>query len=168
VRTGVGGPAALWLGARLYIYTQVQLVTARLLSRSLPKGNIRVVQLGGGSRELYYYPSTTVQVTVCNSDLKAGLLERAAIQAGVPILCMKERWERIERLPARSADALVCVRMLDEVEDFQRLCKAAARLLKPGGRCAGQGLSAACLAPALTCWSCVPTGQDVCMRLARD
>lgn len=49
-------------GLRAFCYSQVTYVTASMLANSLPKTDLRIVQVGGGIKELYYYPSTTVQV----------------------------------------------------------------------------------------------------------
>lgn len=54
----VGSFAAL----RSYCYAQVTFVTASMLSKKLPRTELRIIQIGGGIRELYYYPSSTVQV----------------------------------------------------------------------------------------------------------
>lgn len=47
---------------RSYCYAQLTFVTASMLSKNLPKSDLRVIQIGGGIKELYYYPSSTVQV----------------------------------------------------------------------------------------------------------
>lgn len=36
------------------------------------EGGARVIQIGGGTRELYYYPKGTVQVMVVGDDIKKG------------------------------------------------------------------------------------------------
>lgn len=51
-------------GLRAFCYSQVTYVTASMLANSLPKTDLRIVQVGGGIKELYYYPSTTVQVCI--------------------------------------------------------------------------------------------------------
>lgn len=63
---GAGALAAAGLAVaalRAYCYGQAEYVTAAMLSRNLPKGgSARIIQLGGGTRELFYYPKSTVQV----------------------------------------------------------------------------------------------------------
>lgn len=54
-------PVALWLAARTWAYTQAELLAAAVLGRAVRGQDARVVQLGGGGRELYYYPKSTVQ-----------------------------------------------------------------------------------------------------------
>ena len=68
----LGVLGASLLAARLYSGTQITYVTAAMLSRSLPRSDLRIVQVGGGVKELYYYPSTTIQVRAtheCNVNL---------------------------------------------------------------------------------------------------
>ena len=47
-------------------------------------GGARVLQLGGGVKELYYYPRDTVLVTAVGEKLRTGLWGQAGVQAGVP------------------------------------------------------------------------------------
>lgn len=49
-------------GLRVLSSSQLTFVTAAMLSRNLPKEQLRIVQVGGTVKELYYYPSSTVQV----------------------------------------------------------------------------------------------------------
>jgi hypothetical protein len=60
--TGVLVMGVLFAALRSYCYAQVTFVTAAMLSKNLPKSDLRIIQIGGGIRELYYYPSSTVQV----------------------------------------------------------------------------------------------------------
>ena len=43
-----------------------------MIGNYVPKGGARVLQIGGGTRDLYYYPKGTVQVAVTQSSEKAG------------------------------------------------------------------------------------------------
>lgn len=58
----VTAAAAAYIGLRFYSSSQITYVTAAMLSRNLPNAESRIVQVGGGVRELYYYPNKTVQV----------------------------------------------------------------------------------------------------------
>jgi hypothetical protein len=51
------------------MYSQLEVITARMLGGFVPKAGGTVVQLGGGTRELYYYPMTVRQVTVVGEDV---------------------------------------------------------------------------------------------------
>lgn len=62
--TGVIGFGLFVIGVRAFCYSQLTYVTASMLANSLPKTDLRIVQIGGGIKELYYYPSSTVQVWV--------------------------------------------------------------------------------------------------------
>lgn len=62
VIAGVLGVGLFVFGLRTFCYSQLTYVTAAMLANSLPKTDLRIVQIGGGIKELYYYPSTTVQV----------------------------------------------------------------------------------------------------------
>jgi hypothetical protein len=46
----------------------------------------KVIQLGGGTRELYYYPKNALQVTIVGEGVNKSLLEQAGVQAAVPTL----------------------------------------------------------------------------------
>jgi len=59
---GLIGVGLFVVGLRAFCYSQLTYVTASMLANSLPKTDLRIVQVGGGIKELYYYPSTTVQV----------------------------------------------------------------------------------------------------------
>jgi hypothetical protein len=67
LHAGVLVVAGLFAAFRSYCYAQVTFVTASMLSKNLPRSELRIVQIGGGIRELYYYPATTVQV-LCHLD----------------------------------------------------------------------------------------------------
>ncbi|GBF89091.1 hypothetical protein Rsub_01808 [Raphidocelis subcapitata] len=70
----VGAAAAAALGAaglRFYCYSQLEYATAAMLSNWVPRGGngAKVIQLGGGARQLYYYPKNVVQVTNVGDDV---------------------------------------------------------------------------------------------------
>jgi len=79
-------------GLRFYCYSQLEYVTAAMMSNWVPKGGngARVVQLGGGARQLYYYPKNTVQVTNVGEGVNKSLMEQAGVQAAVPTLARKQ------------------------------------------------------------------------------
>lgn len=100
--------AAPVVAARLTAYSKLQYVTAALLTNRVPRGGARILQLGGSTKDLYYYPSDAVQVTVVVPGANAGLWEQAGIQAALPVVVRNaaprpdQRWA-----PDGSADAVV-------------------------------------------------------------
>ena len=77
-----------------------------------------------------------VQVMLFNDKLRPGMVDTAAAQSGIPVVLRQEGLAAFERQPAHSADAVVCLDMLQHVADLQGFFQAAIRVLKPQGRCA--------------------------------
>ena len=75
------------------------------------------------------------QVTVIDEDAKEGLYEQAATQAGVPVVCRKEPLKNIDRMMPQTADAVVILSRLQEVDDLSAFLKVVHKLLRKGGRC---------------------------------
>lgn len=50
----------------------------------------KVIQWGGGARQLYYYPKNTIQVTNVGEAVNKSLIEQAGVQAAVPTLGRKQ------------------------------------------------------------------------------
>lgn len=84
-----------------------------------------------------------IQVTVVDEDAKDALYEQAATQAGVPVICRKEPLENLDRMMPQTADAVVMLSRLQEVDNLSAFLKAVHRLLKPGGRCVWPSLQCA-------------------------
>ena len=61
------------LAWRAIVYGQLEFITAAMLGRHVPKLPSKVIQLGGGSRELFYYPKDTQQVTIVGEAINAGM-----------------------------------------------------------------------------------------------
>lgn len=59
---------------KLWLYSQLEYVTAAMLGKFVPRGGAgaTVVQLGGGTRELYYYPKDTSTVICVGEQLNKG------------------------------------------------------------------------------------------------
>lgn len=59
---------------RFYLYSQLEVITAKMLSKYVPSGGTgaRILQLGGGTRELYYYPKDVVLVTNVGEKVNEG------------------------------------------------------------------------------------------------
>lgn len=95
----------------------------------------RVLQLGGGARQLYYYPKATLQVTVVGEELNKSLIEQAGVQAAVPTLGRRQPAYDLSFAPDASADAVVSLGQLAPLAADKRaaLLAEAARVLRPGG-----------------------------------
>ncbi|KAL4459195.1 hypothetical protein ABPG75_014074 [Micractinium tetrahymenae] len=131
---GAGVALAGLAALRLSAYSQLEYVTAAMLARHVRPGGARVLQLGGSTRDLFYYPAGTVQVTVGGPDIQAGLWEQAGMQAKVPVVAVKQEAQRVLSTQAGSvADAIVLVNQLGQWADPQQLLSQVYRVLKPGG-----------------------------------
>ncbi|GIL52380.1 hypothetical protein Vafri_8267, partial [Volvox africanus] len=128
----LGGVAA-W---RFALYGQLEYITAAMLTNYVPKGEPgpRVIQLQGGTRELYYYPKSTVQVTVVGENINKGLLEQAGLQAAVPTTVKTQSPANLGFAADTSVDAVVSVGAIAGMSESQRVAFAteALRVLKPG------------------------------------
>ncbi|EFN53520.1 expressed protein [Chlorella variabilis] len=115
----LAGVAAL----RVSGYSQLEYITAAMLARHVRSGGARVLQLGGSTRDLYYYPQGTVQVTVGGADINAGLWEQGGIQAK----------KVLSSQAGSTADSIVLVNQMQQWGDMQQLLAQVYRVLKPGG-----------------------------------
>jgi len=52
----------------------LEYVIAAMIGNHVPSGGARVLQIGGGTRELYYYPQGTLQVSITQSSTKKGVI----------------------------------------------------------------------------------------------
>ena len=92
-----------------------------MLSRHVNANGARVLQLGGTTRDLFYYPKGTVQVTAAEEDLKEGLWEQAGMQAGVPVRPLKASSASALSSSAGAAfDSIVAFDQLGSVSDFKK------------------------------------------------
>lgn len=66
------GAGASVVAARAATYARLQYVLAALLGRRIPTTVTTVLQLGGSTRDLYYYPNSVQRVTVVDPDAKPG------------------------------------------------------------------------------------------------
>ncbi|GLC40848.1 hypothetical protein PLESTB_000016200 [Pleodorina starrii] len=128
----VGGVAA-W---KFTLYGQLEYITASMLTNYVPKGQPgpRVIQLQGGTRELYYYPKSTVQVTVVGENVNKGLMEQAGLQAAVPTVAKPQSPANLGFAADGSVDAVVSLGALAGMSEAQRgaFTAEALRVLKPG------------------------------------
>ncbi|EFJ45877.1 hypothetical protein VOLCADRAFT_118240 [Volvox carteri f. nagariensis] len=128
----VGGVAA-W---KFALYGQLEYITASMLTNYVPKGEPgpRVIQLQGGTRELYYYPKSTVQVTVVGENVNKGLLEQAGLQAAVPTVAKQQSPANLGFASDGSVDAVVSLGAVAGMSEQQRavFTTEALRVLRPG------------------------------------
>ncbi|KAL3162587.1 hypothetical protein ABBQ38_008636 [Trebouxia sp. C0009 RCD-2024] len=117
---------------RFTSYGRLQYITAAMLGRWVPKGGVRVIQIGGGTRDLYYYPKDTILVTAISPKLKKGLMGQAAIQAGIPVDVRQETPSSLSFQGNSSVEAVVCLQSLKLLPDLPRFLAEAHRVLKPG------------------------------------
>lgn len=90
--------------------------------------------MGGGTRELYYYPRGTELVHVVGADVNPGLMDQAGVQAAIGVIAKRQSPAELGFLPAASQDAVVCVRTLGGLSAVQlkAFLTQAVRVLKPG------------------------------------
>jgi hypothetical protein len=103
-----------------------------MLSRHVKPGGAKVVQLGGSTRDLYYYPKGTIQVIAVAPDLSVSLWEQGGMQAGVGVRAIKnDVLKALNGLGGSSVDSVVAFGQ--ESVDVKPLVLEAWRVLKPGG-----------------------------------
>eukprot|EP00884_Botryococcus_braunii_P005786 jgi/Botrbrau1/15208/Bobra.0149s0067.1 len=149
---GAATVGALWFAAKWTLKVQLDFVKASMLTNWVPKKEARVLQLGGGIGELFYYPKDTVLVTAVGEQVNTGWWERAGMQAAIPVRPVKGPLTKLSFLGGSSVDAVVSVDALRSVASSgarQALLAEVARVLKPGcpfifiERVGGEGLAAA-------------------------
>lgn len=70
-------------------YSQLEYIVAAMLTRHVKAGGARVVQLGGSTRDLFYYPAGTVQVggTRATQELTACMRALGSSSTSYRLLC---------------------------------------------------------------------------------
>jgi SAM-dependent methyltransferase len=122
------------LAAKFAAYSQLEVVRTGMLSRHVKAKDARVLQLGGTTRDLFYYPKGTLQVTAAAEDLKEGLWEQAGMQCGVPVRPLKASSATALSNSAGAAfDSVVAFDQLGSINDFSKYFSDVWRVLKPGG-----------------------------------
>ncbi|KAL2612259.1 hypothetical protein R1flu_023951 [Riccia fluitans] len=119
---------------RVFIYFRMEYITAAMLGRHVPRGGARVVELDiREGRNLYYYPSDTVQVVTVSTKPNRTLLENQAIKAGVPIQ-IKTQGPTSLGLPSNSVDAVVSASAFRNIpdEEVKNTLREAVKVLQPG------------------------------------
>jgi hypothetical protein len=131
--TAVGLILAAIGALRFYTYSQIELITASMLSRHVKPGGARVLQVGGSTRDLYYYPKGTTSVTILlqKEGESSGFWEQAGLQAQVPVDIVRKS----EGIREGSYDSVVAFNQLDSKKMISNtpLITKLKESLKPGG-----------------------------------
>ena len=95
-----------------YLYSQLEYITASMLTRHVPRGGngATVIQVGGSTKDLFYYPKNTLQVSVVGEDVNKGLMEQAGMQAAVPTVAKVQSPSDLGFAANNSVDAVVLLR----------------------------------------------------------
>ncbi|KAI8100480.1 hypothetical protein M9435_006964 [Picochlorum sp. BPE23] len=122
---------------KVMAYSQLEVVRTAMLSRHVQQGGARVLQLGGTTRDLYYYPSGTVQVTVNAIDINKGLFQQAGMTVGVPVEATDlDLRECLQKTRDGSVDSVVSFDQFGSISsatELSNLVSEIHRVLKPGG-----------------------------------
>jgi hypothetical protein len=125
---------------KLTAYSQLEIVRTAMLSRHVKNGGAKVLQLGGTTRDLFYYPAKTLSVSVNLPDggtRTQGLFEQAGIQVGIPTTATSVSLDEcLASMPSASLDTVVAFEQFGEVTSAKSLASIAneiSRILKPGG-----------------------------------
>lgn len=73
-----------------------------MLSNCIPRGNKRVLMIGGDTKDLYYLPRDIDTATLVDPEAKESLWQQAAIQAGAPVAVRNRPYEDLRFAPDRS------------------------------------------------------------------
>lgn len=105
-----------------------------MLSRHVKSGGAKVLQLGGSTRDIFYYPKGTIQVTAAAPDLKIGLWEQAGMQSGVPVRELKvDAASALSSTAGAAYDSVVAFDQLASIPNLKAFMGEVWRVLKPGG-----------------------------------
>ncbi|KAJ9510975.1 hypothetical protein QJQ45_027800 [Haematococcus lacustris] len=122
---------------RFSLYSQLEVITARMLGAHVPPSSATVVQLHGSTRALFYYPKNTKQVIAVAPDLTPGELAIgwAAMEGSMPQGKAKQPTTRY--LATGSVDAVTCLGALAGCQEDQqgRVLAEVVRVLRPGAPC---------------------------------
>lgn len=94
----------------------------------------RVVMLGGSTKDVFYFPEGTINVTAVDPDLSISLFEQAGMTAGVPVSAVKATaLAHLRSLPAASVESVVAINKLKGGREAEEVVIEGYRVLKPGG-----------------------------------
>jgi hypothetical protein len=123
------------VGYLVYLYSQIEYITAAMMSRHVP-AKASAIQVGGGTKELFYYPKSTEKVVVCGENVNKGLMEQGGIQAGTPTICKDTSPSDLRFAATGSVDSVVCIRSFSQLGQLTAdgFLVETARVLKPGSK----------------------------------
>ena len=123
------------VGYLVYLYSQIEYITAAMLSRHVPQ-SASVIQVGGGTKELFYYPKSTDKVVVVGENVNKSLMEQGGLQAGTPTICKDTSPSEMRFAGTSTVDSIVCIRAFGQLGSLtgEGFLVEAARVLKPGGK----------------------------------
>ena len=132
------GSIALALGLlKVMAYSQLEVVRTAMLSRHVKQGNAKVLQLGGTTRDMYYYPTGTVKITVNDLGINKGLFQQAGMTVGIPVEATSlDIMECLSKTPTGSLDSIVSFEQFGNItsaSELSAILSEIGRVLKPGG-----------------------------------
>lgn len=101
----------------------------------MKQSSARVLQIGGTTRDLFYYPKSSIQVTVMSLSKDAKRLwENAGVQAGVPVVYDDLQVEQpMTTICSESLDSIILFDNLMKFKSWHAALEEFWRILKPGG-----------------------------------
>lgn len=118
-------------------YSQLEVVRTKMLGRYVARNKCKVLQLGGTTRDLFYYPKGVVQIVVNAPNVSNSLYEQAGIQSGIPVSVNCEN--TIDFLSSQNRNVFDCVACFDQFDnsmtesEIKKIISSIHRVLKPGG-----------------------------------
>lgn len=105
-----------------------------MMGRYMPgqRPDLRFLQLGGSSRDLFYYPTATALVIFQDPGANESLMRQAGIQAGVDVDVKTNAYDDLAWRPASSLDGVFANNVIGKASDPSKLLRELYRVLKPG------------------------------------
>jgi len=134
---GAAGVGIWIIVLKIIAYSQLEVVRTKMLGRYVARNKSRVLQLGGTTRDLFYYPKGVIQVIVNAPNVTSSLYEQAGIQSGIPVSANCEN--TVEFLSSQERNMFDCVVCFDQFDNsmeesqIKNMVNMIHRVLKPGG-----------------------------------
>ena len=105
-----------------------------MLARHVKQFDAKVLQLGGTTRDIFYYPKRTMQVVVISDAEPKGIWENAGIQSSIPVIFADSSIENFVALSnENSFDSLVLFQPFANLSNPKYIMNCFWKILKPGG-----------------------------------